>query len=93
MRFPATLSLVRARSVNDAFLVWNTLYGMDLAGHTMDEDGKLWNMTLRGGLRLRDNQPVRARDVVASLIQARWHRARRRVPSGQQGCPGKLTHS
>ena len=64
---------------NHGFLVWDTLYGVDLqfrtqpqmvAGHTTEEDGKLWVMTLRDGLRFHDGEPVRGRDVVASL--RRW---------------------
>jgi peptide/nickel transport system substrate-binding protein len=64
---------------NHGFVVFDTLYGVDLAGktqpqmlagHTVEDDGKLWTMTLRDGLRFHDNEPVRARDVVASL--RRW---------------------
>ncbi|HWK45526.1 MAG TPA: ABC transporter substrate-binding protein [Stellaceae bacterium] len=64
---------------NHGFLVFDTLYGVDeagkmqpqmLAGHTVENDGKLWTMTLREGLKFHDNEPVRARDVVASL--RRW---------------------
>jgi len=64
---------------NHGFLIYDTLYGVDLdgkmqpqmlAGHTVEDDGKLWTMKLRDGLRFHDNQPVRAQDVVASL--KRW---------------------
>ncbi|QCI65325.1 ABC transporter substrate-binding protein [Phreatobacter stygius] len=64
---------------NHGFLVFDTLYGVDeqlrpqpqmVAGHTVDNDGKTWVMTLREGLKFHDNEPVRARDVVASL--RRW---------------------
>ncbi len=64
---------------NHGFLVFDTLYGIDLsgktqpqmmAGHTVENDGKLWTMTLREGLRFHDNTPVLARDVIASL--KRW---------------------
>jgi peptide/nickel transport system substrate-binding protein len=64
---------------NHGFVVFDTLYGIDLdgktqpqmvAGHTVEDDGKLWTMTLRDGLMFHDSQPVRARDVVASL--RRW---------------------
>jgi len=64
---------------NHAFLIFDTLYGMDAdfkvqpqmaAGHTTGEDGKLWRITLRDGLQFHDNTPVLARDVVASL--QRW---------------------
>jgi hypothetical protein len=64
---------------NHAFLVFDTLYGWDdayraqpqmLEGHTVEDDGRTWTMTLREGLRFHDGEPVRARDVVASL--RRW---------------------
>jgi len=64
---------------NHGFLVFDTLYGVDeqlrpqpqmVAGHTVENDGKTWVMTLRDGLRFHDNTPVRGRDVVASL--RRW---------------------
>ena len=62
-----------------AYLVWDTLYGLDaqynptpqmLAGHRMEDDGRLWTLTLRPGLRFHDNEPVLARDAVASI--RRW---------------------
>ena len=62
-----------------ALLVFDTLYGLDadyaprpqmVAGHVVEEDGRRWTMTLRDGLRFHDGEPVRARDVVASL--RRW---------------------
>jgi peptide/nickel transport system substrate-binding protein len=61
------------------FLVFDTLYGMDnnwqphpqmVAGHTVSDDGKLWELTLRDGLRFHDGEPVLARDAVASI--KRW---------------------
>ena len=64
---------------NYAFMVFDTLYGLDasgqpvpemVAGHTIEDDGKLWNLTLREGLRFHDGEPVRAADCVASL--RRW---------------------
>ena len=36
-------------------------------GHEVDDDGLTWNLRLRDGLRLHDNEPVLARDVVASI--------------------------
>ncbi len=59
-----------------ALLLFDTLYGMDerfrvqpqmVAGHTTEDDGKLWRLTLRDGLMFHDGTPVLARDVVASL--------------------------
>ncbi len=64
---------------NHGFLVFDTLYGMGndysaqpqmVAGHTIEEDGKRWRLTLREGLRFHDGIPVLARDAVASV--RRW---------------------
>jgi peptide/nickel transport system substrate-binding protein len=63
------------------YLVYDTLYGQDasyrtqpqmVAGHTVEDDGRLWRLTLRNGLRFHDGEPVRAQDVVPSL--QRWGR-------------------
>ena len=64
---------------NHAFMVFDTLYGIDeafnpqpqmLAGHTVENDGKLWTLTLREGLKFHDGEPVLAKDAVASI--KRW---------------------
>jgi len=64
---------------NHAYLVYDTLYGVDdagqpkpqmAAGHVVEDNGLTWKITLRDGLRFHDNTPVLARDVVASL--RRW---------------------
>ncbi len=64
---------------NYAFLVFETLYGMDAAlnpkpqmaaGHTVEDDGRRWTVTLRPGLKFHDGEPVLARDCVPSL--QRW---------------------
>ncbi len=64
---------------NHVLMVFDTLFAMDeagnaqpqmLAGHTVEEDGLTWRLTLREGLRFHDGAPVLARDVVASL--RRW---------------------
>jgi peptide/nickel transport system substrate-binding protein len=64
---------------NHGFLVFDTLYGVDenlqpqpqmVAGHVVEDGGKIWVMTLREGLKFHDSEPVRGRDVVASL--KRW---------------------
>lgn len=43
-----------------------------VAGHTTENDGKLWKLTLREGLLWHDGTPVLARDCVASI--KRWAR-------------------
>jgi peptide/nickel transport system substrate-binding protein len=62
-----------------AQMVFDTLYGLDtrfqphpqmVEGHTVDNDGLAWTMTLRPGLKFHDGEPVRGRDVVASI--RRW---------------------
>src|SRR5258708_6048076 len=62
-----------------AFLVFDTLYGVDadykaqpqmLAGGLAENDGKLWRLTLRPGLKFHDGTPVLARDCVTSV--KRW---------------------
>ncbi|HYZ24365.1 MAG TPA: ABC transporter substrate-binding protein [Rhodopila sp.] len=64
---------------NHAFLVFDTLYGIDdafnpqpqmLAGHTVENDGRLWTLTLRDGLKFHDGTPVLGRDALASI--QRW---------------------
>lgn len=65
-----------------AYLVFDTLYGQEgplkdyavspqmVEGHTVENDGRLWKMTLRRGLLFHDNEPVLAKDCVASI--KRW---------------------
>src|SRR5712691_7285516 len=61
---------------NYAYLVFDTLYGIDtnwmaqpqmVARHDIDKDGLVWTLKLRDGLRFHDEEPVLARDVVASI--------------------------
>ncbi len=61
---------------NHGYLVFDTLYGQNdsfgfepqmVAGHTVENDGTLWRLTLRDGLRFHDGEPVRAQDVVPSV--------------------------
>ncbi len=64
---------------NAAVLVWDTLYGFDeqlqprrqmVESEETSTDGKTWTFKLREGLRFHDGEPVRSRDVIASII--RW---------------------
>ena len=64
---------------NHALMVYDTLFGVDeqynphpqmLESAVVENDGKLWRLTLRPGLRFHDNEPVLGKDVVASL--KRW---------------------
>ena len=64
---------------NHGFLLYDTLYGLDAEfrpqpqmaeGHTVEDGGRRVAITLRPGLKFHDGEPVRARDVVASI--KRW---------------------
>lgn len=64
---------------NHGYMVFDTLYGQDghfapqpqmVAGHTVENDGKLWTLTLRPGLMWHDGTPVLSRDCAASI--RRW---------------------
>ncbi|UFN51091.1 ABC transporter substrate-binding protein [Roseomonas sp. OT10] len=66
-------------SRNHGMMVWDTLYGLDedykpqpqmVEGHTVEEDGRRWTLKLREGLKFHDGEPVRGKDVVASI--RRW---------------------
>jgi peptide/nickel transport system substrate-binding protein len=64
---------------NAAALVWDTLYGIDatlkpqrqmVEAEEVSDDGRVWTFRLRPGLKFHDGEPVRSKDVVASLT--RW---------------------
>ena len=67
---------------NHGFMVFDTLYGQTgqsggfkatpqmVSGHTIEDDGKTWKLTLRDGLVFHDGEKVLARDCVASI--RRW---------------------
>jgi len=64
---------------NAAALVWDTLYGIDatlqpqrqmVESEEVSDDGLVWTFKLRPGLKFHDGEPVRSKDVVASLT--RW---------------------
>ena len=61
---------------NHGYLVFDTLYGQDesyamqpqmVEGHVVENDGRLWTLTLREGMRFHDGEPVRAIDAVTSI--------------------------
>jgi len=64
---------------NASLLMWDTLYGVNdklepqpqmVEGHEVSPDFKTWTFKLRPGLKFHDNEPVLAKDVVASIN--RW---------------------
>jgi len=67
---------------NHGFMIFDTLYGQAgkkfgfkatpqmVAGHSTENGGKTWNLTLRDGLMFHDGSKVLARDCVASI--KRW---------------------
>jgi len=66
-------------TTNHACMVFDFLYGLDadfrpqpqmVEGHEVSQDGLLWTMRLREGLRFHDGTPVLARDALASI--QRW---------------------
>jgi peptide/nickel transport system substrate-binding protein len=74
-------------TANHAYYVFDTLYanGADgqprpqmAEGHQVSDDGRIWRIRLREGLKFHDGSPVRAADCVASV--QRWGK---RDPFGQ----------
>jgi len=67
---------------NHAYMIYDTLYGQTgqkegfkatpqmVAGHTVENDGKTWKLTLRDGLIFHNGEKVLARDCAASI--KRW---------------------
>jgi peptide/nickel transport system substrate-binding protein len=64
---------------NGALLIWDMLYGVNdklepqpqmVEGHDVTPDFKTWTFRLRSGLKFHDNEPVLAKDAVASIN--RW---------------------
>ncbi len=67
---------------NHGYMIYDTLYGQSgskdgfkaepqmLAGHSIEDNGKTWKLTLRDGLMFHDGSKVLARDCVASI--KRW---------------------
>jgi len=74
-------------SLCHGYAVFDALYGADAKqqirpqmaeGHSVSDDGRVWSIRLRDGLKFHDGEPVRAVDCAASL--ARWAA---RQPTGQ----------
>jgi len=72
---------------NYALAVYDTLYGYDtdfnaqpqmVEGHTVENGGLQWDLSLRQGLKFHDGSPVLARDCVATVM--RWAK---RYPMGE----------
>jgi peptide/nickel transport system substrate-binding protein len=72
---------------NFSLAVYDTLYGYDaefkaqpqmVEGHTIENDGKQWDLSLRERLKFHDGAPVLARDCIATIT--RWAK---RYPMGQ----------
>ena len=68
-----------AVTANHAYMVFDTLFGTNTAlqakpqmaeGYTVSDDGRVYRIKLRDGLKWHDREPVLARDCAASL--ARW---------------------
>jgi peptide/nickel transport system substrate-binding protein len=64
---------------NGALLIWDMLYGVNdklepqpqmVESHEVSADFKTWTFKLRAGLKFHDGEPVRSKDVVASI--SRW---------------------
>jgi peptide/nickel transport system substrate-binding protein len=64
---------------NHALMIFDTLWGLDenleprpqmVEGALVENDGRLWVIALRNGLKWHDGAPVRAADAVASI--KRW---------------------
>src|SRR4051812_7305737 len=64
---------------NGSLLIWDMLYGVDdklepqpqmVETHEASPDFRTWTFRLRTGLKFHDNEPVLAKDVVASIN--RW---------------------
>ena len=72
---------------NHAYYVFDTLYSVAgdgkpkpqmAEGHTVSDDGRVWQIRLRDGLKFHDGSPVRAIDCALSI--ERWSK---REPFGQ----------
>ena len=66
-------------SITHGYYVFDTLFGLDSSQMPqpqmaeradVSDDGRIWTIKLREGLRFHDNEPVLARDAAASL--RRW---------------------
>ena len=73
------ITSVSTSSQDHGIAIYDTLYGVDsqfrpqpqmAEGHTVSDDQRQWQFTLRKGLAFHDGEPVRGVDCAASL--ARW---------------------
>ena len=71
-----------------AYMIWDTLFAMDadfkvqpqmVGDYSVSDDGKLYTLTLRDGLKWSDGAPVTSADCIASL--KRWMAAMRSLAS------------
>jgi peptide/nickel transport system substrate-binding protein len=69
-----------AVTANHAWMVWDTLFGVDAAqrakpqmadGYTISDDGRTYLIKLREGLRWHDGEPVRAQDCAVEASRFR----------------------
>lgn len=83
-------------SINHGYTVFDTLYAVAASGaarprmaerHEVSDDGRTWLVCLRECLRFHDGTPVRAADVVASIL--RWTA---RQPTGGVLRAGQRAH-
>src|SRR5262245_44652161 len=66
-------------TINHGWAIYDTLFGVDNSlalqpqmaeGYTLSDDGRVYLIRLREGLKFHNNEPVRAQDCAQSLI--RW---------------------
>ena len=80
-------------TANHAYAVYDTLFAVNeklepkpqmAEGYTVSDDGRVYLITLREGLKFHDGEPVRAQDCALSL--ARWAAAGHNGPDTRDVC-------